>query len=58
MPGLALQPEAWIARIRWLRAEGHDSEALRELREFRRVVADAERRLPGDLREWLDSPRP
>jgi hypothetical protein len=54
----ALQPDAWIARIRKLRAEGNDTDALRELREFRRLVADAEQRLPDDLRAWLDTSKP
>jgi hypothetical protein len=48
----ARDPDAWIARIRKLRDEGHADDALRELREFRSLVPDAERRLPPDLRDW------
>jgi hypothetical protein len=48
----ARDPDAWIARIRKLRDDGNVSEALRELREFRALVADAEKRLPPDLRDW------
>jgi hypothetical protein len=54
----ARDPEAWIARIRKLRDEGHAAEALRELREFRTTVPDAERRLPTDLREWAATVKP
>ncbi len=54
----ARDPEAWIARIRKLRDEGHTAEALRELREFRTTVPDAERRLPADLREWAATVKP
>lgn len=48
----ARDPDAWIARIRKLRDEGQTAEALRELREFRANVPDAEKRLPADLRDW------
>lgn len=48
----ARDPDAWLARIRKLRDEGHEADAIRELREFRRVVLDAQARLPADLREW------
>ncbi|MCC7326441.1 MAG: anti-sigma factor [Burkholderiales bacterium] len=51
----ARDPDAWIARIRKLRDEGDTAQALREVRDFRSVVPDAERRLPGDLREWADA---
>jgi hypothetical protein len=48
----ASDPDAWIARIRKLRDEGKTADAQRELREFRALVPDAERRLPADLRDW------
>jgi hypothetical protein len=48
----ARDPDAWIARIRKLRDEGQTAEALRELKEFRDNVPDAEKRLPPDLRDW------
>jgi resuscitation-promoting factor RpfA len=54
----ARDPDAWIARIRKLRDEGNTADALRELREFRDTVPDAERRLPADLREWAAAVRP
>lgn len=47
----ARDPDAWIVRIRKLRDEGHTADALRELKEFRELVPDAEKRLPADLRE-------
>ena len=48
----ARDPDAWIARIRKLRDEGQVAEVGRELKSFREVVPDAERRLPPDLRDW------
>ena len=51
----ARDPEAWIVRIRKLRDEGNTAEALRELREFRNLVPDAERRLPADLLAWANT---
>ena len=48
----ANDPDAWIARIRRLRDEGQTVAAVRELAAFRATVADAERRVPSDLREW------
>ncbi|MBA3507210.1 MAG: hypothetical protein H0T80_15715 [Betaproteobacteria bacterium] len=48
----ASDPDAWIARIRRLRDEGQMVAAVRELAAFRAMVADAERRVPSDLREW------
>ncbi|MCC6195763.1 MAG: hypothetical protein IT518_14970, partial [Burkholderiales bacterium] len=48
----ARDPDAWIARIRKLRDEGQTADALRELREFRANVPDAQKRLPSDLRDW------
>ena len=35
-----------------LKDEGKTEDALRELREFRALVPDPERRLPPDLRDW------
>lgn len=54
----ARDPDAWIARIRKLRDEGRTAEAIRELREFREFVPDAQRRIPEDLRELAASIRP
>ena len=48
----ARDPDAWIGRIRKLREDGRVAEAIDEIRDFRRYVADAEARLPADLREW------
>jgi Meckel syndrome type 1 protein len=50
MQALARDPDAWIARIRKLRDEGNIAQAQRELKEFRALVADAERKLPADLK--------
>ena len=50
MRTLARDPDAWIVRIRKLRDDGNLAQALRELKEFRALVPDAERRLPPDLR--------
>jgi hypothetical protein len=47
---LAHDPDAWIARIRKLRDDGNTAQAMRELREFRSLVPDAEQKLPPDLR--------
>jgi hypothetical protein len=49
MRALARDPDAWIARIRKLRDDGNTAQALRELKEFRALVPDAQRRLPADL---------
>jgi len=54
----ARDPDAWIVRIRKLRDEGNTAEALRELREFRELVPDAERRLPADLLTWANRATP
>lgn len=54
----ARDPDAWIARIRKLRDEGNVAEAMRELRDFRNLVPDAERRLPADLRDWANTVKP
>ena len=50
MRTLARDPDAWILRIRKLRDDGNVAQAQRELKEFRALVPDAERRLPPDLR--------
>ena len=50
MRSLARDPDAWIVRIRKLRDDGNVAQAQRELKEFRALVPDAERRLPPDLR--------
>lgn len=52
-----LTPDAWIARIRALRAEGQQAEAMRELARFRDAFPDADARLPADLRAWVDQRR-
>ncbi len=52
----ARDPDAWIARIRKLRADGRVAEAVAEVREFRRYVPDAETRLPTDLRQLVPIP--
>ena len=54
----ARDPDAWIVRIRKLRDDGNTTEALRELREFRELVPDAERRLPPDLLAWANTFKP
>ena len=54
----ARDPDAWIVRIRKLRDAGDTAEALRELREFRNLVPDAERRLPADLLAWANTFKP
>jgi hypothetical protein len=50
MQALARYPDAWIVRIRKLRDEGNIAQAQRELKEFRALVPDAERKLPADLK--------
>ena len=54
----ARDPDAWIAQIRKLRDEGRTAEAIRELRDFREFVPDADRRIPPDLRELGAAVRP
>ena len=54
----ARDPDAWIARIRKLRDDGNTAEAIRELREFREHVPDADRRIPPDLRDLANAARP
>ena len=53
----ARDPDAWIARIRKLRADGDVQTAERELREFREFVPDADARIPADLRAWAATVR-
>jgi hypothetical protein len=50
----ARDPDAWIVRIRKLRDEGRDAEALAELREFDANVPDARQRMPAELRQFLE----
>ena len=52
--GSALSADDWIARIRASRERGAQDEALRELAGFRAAYADADARLPADLREWAE----
>ena len=51
---LARDPDAWIARIRKLRDDGREDEAIAELREFDALVPDAKQRMPSELRQLLD----
>lgn len=51
---LARDPDAWIARIRKLRDDGHADQAIAELREFDALVPDARQRMPAELRRFLD----
>ncbi|HET9339253.1 MAG TPA: hypothetical protein VFQ55_09655 [Casimicrobiaceae bacterium] len=45
-------PDVFIAEIRRLLAAGDPDGAARELRRFRRTHADADARLPVELREF------
>ncbi|MET0203363.1 MAG: hypothetical protein ABW276_03545 [Casimicrobiaceae bacterium] len=45
-------PDDFVARIRSLFAEANMAEAQRELLAFRAAYADADARLPADLRPW------
>lgn len=45
-------PAQWIERIRTLRRDGREQEAQAALREFRAAYADADTRLPEELRAW------
>lgn len=54
----ARDPAAWIARIRKLRDDGNAAEAAQELRAMRLAIADADLRLPADMREWAASVKP
>ncbi|MFO1315650.1 MAG: hypothetical protein U1F58_08585 [Burkholderiales bacterium] len=54
----ARDPDAWIAQIRKLRDEGRTADAIRELRDFRELVPDADRRIPADLRDLAAAIRP
>ncbi len=47
--------DEFVARIRRLRSEGKMEEAAQELAAFRAAFADADARLPSDLREWAAS---
>jgi resuscitation-promoting factor RpfA len=51
----ARRADEFVARIRRLRSEGRSEEAARELAAFRAAFADADARLPPDLREWAAS---
>ena len=53
----ARDPDAWLLRIRKLHDAGDLEAAARELREFRRMVPDAEARFPRDLRAWAETVR-
>ena len=48
-------PDDFVARIRKLFAEANMAEAQRELVAFRAAYADADTRLPADLRPWAAS---
>ena len=48
----ARDPEAWIAEIRRLKDAGRVDDAMRELKAFRELVPEAEKKLPADLRDW------
>ena len=52
---LSSRADEFIARIRRLRSEGKMEEAAQELTAFRAAFADADARLPPDLREWAAS---
>jgi hypothetical protein len=54
-PALSGNAAEWIARIRALQGEGRLAEATRELARFRETFADADARLPSDLRAWSES---
>ena len=51
----ARRADEFVARIRRLRSEGRSEDAARELTAFRAAFADADARLPPDLREWAAS---
>jgi Meckel syndrome type 1 protein len=44
--------DVWMARIQKLLKDGNPQEAARELNAFRTAYADADQRLPADLRDW------
>lgn len=48
-------PEAFVGEIRRLIAANDGEGAMRVLREFRRAHADADERLPAELRDWAKS---
>ena len=45
-------PEDFVRDIRRLRGEGRDADAALALAAFRAAYADADERLPQDLRAW------
>ena len=45
-------PDAFVAEIRRLLAANDPEGAARELRAFRQAYADADTRLPSELRPW------
>jgi ribosomal protein L19E len=47
-----MSPAQWIERIRTLRRDGREQDAQVALREFRAAYADADARLPEELRAW------
>jgi hypothetical protein len=51
-PTAAMAPDAFIANIRQLLAANDREGAARELRRFRRMHADADERMPPELREF------
>ncbi len=51
----ATGPEVWVDRIVKLHASGELAAAADELRAFRGAFADADARLPADLREWAST---
>ncbi|MEO7500611.1 MAG: hypothetical protein ABIX11_13590 [Casimicrobiaceae bacterium] len=54
-PAAQRSPDDWIARIRKALTEGAVAEAQRDLVAFRAAYADADARLPADLRPWAAS---
>jgi hypothetical protein len=51
-------PETFLARIVELRKSGDDAAAAAQLRAFRLAYADADRRLPPELRDWAATIKP
>jgi hypothetical protein len=45
-------PDDFVREIRRLRSEGRDADAALSLAAFRAAYADADARLPDDLRAW------
>ncbi len=52
-----IDADAWIARIRKLHDDGKLADAAKELVALRAAVADADRRLPPELRAWAATVR-